>query len=136
MELFDTDGSQAIGPTWTNINFSTEGIIDAGYTSTANSISVTETGRYRVTYRVTTQVVNNTRTGGEFELLLNGSTVPGSYASTYQRNRDVDRNTINVVRVVDLNVGDELQVRGQRYSSNGDLETVANGSSLLVERLR
>ena len=135
-EIYDIAGTQTLSTAYANVNFATSGIVDPGFTATTNSITVTTPGRYRITYRVTTSVTDNTRTGAEFELTRNGVTQPGSYASTYQRNNDVDRNTIAVTKVVDLVANDVIRVRGRRYSSFGSIQMVANGSSLLIERLK
>ena len=136
-EIYDVAGGQALTTTMANITFATAGIVDApDYTNTTNSITIGTSGRYRVTYRVTTRTTNNTRSGAEFELTNNTVVVAGSYASTYQRNRDVDRNTIAVTKVLSLTAGDVLRVQGKRYSNFGNLQTVANGSSLLIERLK
>ncbi len=135
-EIYDVAGGQVFGATFSDINFATPGIVDADYTAGANSISINTDGRYRVTYRVTTSVTNNTRSGAEFNLTLNGTAAPGTYSSSYQRNRDVDRNTVTVTKVLNLSSGDIIRVEGRRYSNFGVIETVANGSSLLIERLK
>jgi len=135
-EIYDVAGAQPLTTSFTNITFASTGIVDPGFTASANSIQVNVSGRYRVTYRVTTSVTNNTRSGAEFNLTRNNTPVPGTYAATYQRNRDVDRNTIAVTKILDITAGQTIRVQGQRYSNFGNISTVAHGSSLLIERLK
>ncbi|MFT6810617.1 MAG: hypothetical protein ACJA01_003862, partial [Saprospiraceae bacterium] len=135
-EIYDVAGAQGLGTSFGNINFATAGIIDPGFGSSANSITINTSGRYRVTYRVTTQVINNTRTGAEFNLTNGALVINGTYAASYQRNKDVDRNTIAVTKMLDLAAGAVISVQGRRYSSTGTIRTVANGSSLLIERIK
>ena len=136
VEIYDVVGGQTLGTAFGNINFATAVIVDPGYTVSGSSITVNTAGRYRVTYRVTTQVTNNTRSGADFQLTNGGVPVAGSYAASYQRNKDVDRNTVAVTKMLNLSAGAILRVEGKRYSNTGNIDTVAHGSSLLVERIR
>ncbi|NQY28438.1 MAG: hypothetical protein HRT69_03095 [Flavobacteriaceae bacterium] len=134
-EVYDMIGGQALTTTFGNINFATQGIVDGNYSVSTNSITVTSTGRYRITYRVTSTVTNNARSGIEFQLTNNNSVVPGTHSSVYQRNNDVNRSTATVIKIMELSANNVIRVQGRRYSNNGNIQTYANGSSLVVEKI-
>ncbi|APD06814.1 dentin sialophosphoprotein [Flavobacteriaceae bacterium UJ101] len=145
-EIYDVAGGQTLNESsFSDINFATTGIVDTSdYSSSSNSITISKTGRYEITYRVSTAVpttVNN-RTGGEFYLEVGGSESPGTRAYTYQRNRLIDKNTITVDKIIEVTSAPVvIKVKGKVYASsqNGTsatLETVANGSSLIIKRIK
>ena len=46
------------------------------------------------------------------------------------------KNTITIVKIVDLVAGRVIRAQGRRYTNNGDVRLSANGTSLLVERIK
>ncbi|MEN8839460.1 MAG: hypothetical protein ABF238_03000, partial [Flavobacteriales bacterium] len=135
-EIYDVTGGHALTTSFAVIPFGTDGVIDNNYTSSTNSITISKSGRYRITYRVSTEMVDgNNRSESEYQLTRNNTVVPGTYASGYHRNNINGTSTSSVVKVVNLNAGDVIRVVGRKSEGIGDLETKANGSSLLIERL-
>ncbi len=135
------DGTSDVETTGVIITFGNiEPISDvsaSGYTLTSNSISPKVAGNYKVTYRVTLTISDNSnnRTGSEYILLKGGAVVPGTYSSNYHRNRYINRTTATMTKIMALNAGDVLTVRGYRYSGAANLTTKQNGSSLLIEKI-
>ena len=144
-ELFDTGGGLTITDADAIIQFNTQGIIDVNdYDVNTTSIKVKKAGTYKVTYRVTAQITFGTsRSGTEYRLLKTDedgdiSVVPGSYSAAYHRTLAVSKDTASASRILVLAALDVLKVRGKRYagSSNSTIQTVAQGSSFLVERIK
>ncbi|MEN8958267.1 MAG: hypothetical protein ABF242_10645, partial [Flavobacteriales bacterium] len=135
-EIFDVSGGFTLTNTHANITLATAGIVDANYSTTTNSITVTNGGRYKISYRVTTDMNGgNNRTETEYRATLNNAVIPGTAASNYHRNDGIGASTATVVKVVQLAAGDIIRVQGRRVSGIGVMRTKANGSSLLIERL-
>jgi hypothetical protein len=137
----DTNTQTVAESTFTSINF---GLGDfaptaSDYTVDATGITVVKSGLYKATYRVTSQVQNNTRVGGEFHLTKQGTVVNNTKAYTYQRNSLVDKSTVTMVKIVDLAVGDTIGVQGRVYESslNGDdeLKILQEGTMLTLEKI-
>ena len=131
-----TTSTSNLGTGFGNITMNSTGIIDPDYMTSTTSITVSNTGRYRITFRVTATVINNTRSGAEFRLTRNGGQIPGTIAATYNRNIDADQNTVTIVKVIDLTTTDIIRAQGRRYTNNGNIRIIANGTSLLVERIK
>ncbi|MGB1041066.1 MAG: hypothetical protein ACPGVD_09345, partial [Flavobacteriales bacterium] len=140
-EIYDVTGGALVDTNSSAIDFATEDIVDAGYTTTDSSITVTKAGRYKITYRATLEMVAGPGTPGgnrseaQFNLFKNNVIVPGTLASSYHRNTSVSVTTANVVKVLDLIPGDKIKVKAEQTVGAGVLRTKANGSSLLIERL-
>ncbi|MFI1770610.1 hypothetical protein [Thalassobellus citreus] len=142
-EIYDATGGQTINEgTFSDIEFGTTGIIDnSDFTTTSNSISILKAGRYEITYRTSTETTNNQRNGGEFFLEINGTEASGTRAYTYNRNNLVDKNTVTVCKIIQINTETTIKIKGQVYASNqggtsSSLNMVANGSSLIVKRIK
>lgn len=141
-EIYDATGGQAINEgLFSAINFNTVGIVDSDYTTSSNAITITKSGRYEITYRVSTETTNNERNGGEFYLEVAGTESPGTRAYTYSRNNVVDKNTITVTKIIDVTGATLIKVKGQVYASSqggtsSSVNMVINGSSLIVKRIK
>lgn len=141
-EIYDAIGGQAINEgLFSAINFNTVGIVDSDYTTSSNAITITKSGRYEITYRVSTETTNNERNGGEFYLEVAGTESPGTRAYTYSRNNVVDKNTIMVTKIIDVTGATLIKVKGQVYASSqggtsSTVNMVINGSSLIVKRIK
>jgi len=139
-ERYDTNGEVEITNNELIIPFNAPGIIDLNdYTTTTTSITIKKAGTYRVTYRVTAQITSGTsRSGTEYILLKNDVVVPGSYSAAYHRISGFSKDTASASRILDLVANDVLKVRGKRYAGNNNttIQTVAQGSSFLVERIK
>ncbi|WP_299113290.1 hypothetical protein [uncultured Winogradskyella sp.] len=127
--------------TFTTINFQSQDFAPDvnDYTNVANGITVLNDGRYRITFRITSEVVNNSRVGGEFRMTKNGIAVNNTSSYTYQRNNLVDKNTVTVVKILDLTANDVIGVEGRVYNSSRNtadsLTILAEGSMLTVEKV-
>ncbi len=138
VEIYDTLGTQALSTTFANLTFGTTNIADAGYTvgGSGSQITVTTAGTYRITYRVTVRLTNNSSSGGEFIMTRNGTEVLGTRGYTYNHNNNRIHGTVTVVKLLAVSAGDVIRVQGRRYSSSGNLSLTANGSSLIIERIK
>ncbi|MCT4665495.1 MAG: hypothetical protein N4A45_09710, partial [Flavobacteriales bacterium] len=141
-EVYNTTGTQILDEgTFTDITFGTDGIVDGDYTTAATSITVSNAGRYEITYRVSTTSEDNARTGAEFYLDINGTESPGSRSYTYSRNNLVGNNSATVTKIVQLAASAVIRIKGQVYASNqngtsAQIKMAANGSSLIVKRIK
>jgi len=135
-EIYDSVGGNAIGTSFTDISFGISGIVDANYTAATNTITVLKPGRYRISYRVTAEMVSgNNRSATEYRLVLNSVNVPGTKSSAVHRNDNISESTVTVTKVLQLSAGDIIKVQGRRYEGESVIETTKNGSSLLIEKL-
>jgi hypothetical protein len=136
VEIYDVAGTQALSNVFTNLNLGTTTIADAGFVTASGVITVANAGLYRITFRATVRVTNNVASGGEFQLTNAGVAIPGSLGYTFQQNNNRQQGTVTVVKVVNLIAGSTIAVQGRRYSTAGNLTLTANGSSLLIEKIR
>lgn len=138
IEIYDAAGTQTLSPSYADLTFGTTNMVDAGYTvgGSGSQITITTAGTYRITYRVTITVTTNSSSGGELRLTRNGTEVPGTIGYTYQRNNDANKGTVTVVKLLTVAANDIIKVQGRRYSSTGSLSLTANGSSLIIERIK
>jgi hypothetical protein len=141
-ERYDVAGGFEITSTGVIIEFDTANtateITDTDYYASSNTvITIKKSGTYKVTYRVTAEITNgNSRSGTEYILLKNSDIVDGSYSATYHRNNSFSKNTATASRILVLVQTDKLTVRGTRYSGSSTVKTAAQGSSLLIERIK
>ncbi len=136
VEIYDVAGTQTLNNTFANLNLGTTTIADAGFTATSGVITVANAGLYKITFRVTVRVTNNVASGGEFQLTNAGVSIPGTLGYTFQQNNNRQQGTTTVVKIVSLTAGSTIAVQGRRYSTAGNLTLTANGSSLLIEKIR
>jgi hypothetical protein len=141
-ELYDTAGGFEITSTGVILEFDTANtateITDTDYYAYSNTaITIKKPGTYKVTYRVTAEPTSgNSRSGTEYMLLKNSNIVDGSYSAAYHRNTNAGKNTATASRILVLAPNDFIQVRGNRYNGNSTMKTAAQGSSLLIERIK
>jgi hypothetical protein len=141
-ELYDTAGGFEITSTGVIIEFDTANtateITDTDYYAYSNTaITIKKSGTYKVTYRVTAEpTFVNSRSGVQYILLKNSNTVAGSYSAAYHRNTNAGKNTATASRILVLVPNDLIQVQGNRYNGTSTIKTVAQGSSLLIERIK
>ncbi|WP_111709249.1 autotransporter outer membrane beta-barrel domain-containing protein [Lutibacter citreus] len=141
-EIYDAIGGQILAlNTFNDIELNTGGIVDPDYTTSSNSITVTNAGRYEIIYRVSAKTSNNARAGAEFYLEAGGSELPGTRAYTYSRNNNVGSSTATVTKIVQLAANATIKIKGQRFSNasgsnNGIPVMIDQGSSLIVKRIK
>ena len=136
-EIYDAAGGQTIGSSFTNVTMATNGIVDADYTAGANSITVDKSGRYKITYRVTLgfHPESNNRSEAEHQITRNGLAVPGTFGATYHRNAGANKGSTTIIKVIDLSAGDVIRGQSRQSAGSSVLQTVGNGTSLIIERL-
>jgi hypothetical protein len=136
VEIFDVAGTQTLNTTFNNLILSTTTIADAGYTTASGVVTVTNAGLYRITFRATVNVTNNVASGAEFRLTNGGVAIPGTLGYTFQQNSNRPQGTVTVVKILSLAANSTISIQGRRYSPAGNLTLTANGSSLLIEKIR
>ena len=109
------------------------------YTNTTDGIIALKTGRYKITYRITSEVINNVRVGGEFQLTKNTISVNNTIAYSYQTSNLVNKSTVTMVKVLDLIANDKIGVQGRVYESDrGTLDSLTilpEGTMLTLEKI-
>ena len=136
IEILDAAGTQALTTTFANLVLGTTNIADPGYTIAAGAITVVNAGTYRITARATVRVTSNNSSGGEFRLTAGGTAIPGTLGYTYQHNANRPFGTVTIVKMINLDANTVIAIQGRRYSNNGNLVLVANGSTLLIEKVK
>lgn len=131
---------QILTENFSDIIFNSTGIVDnSDFSVGGSTIAINKTGRYEITYRVSTKSKNNDRSGAEFYLDMAGTEVPGTRAYTYSRNSVVDKNTVTVIKIVLATQVSVIKVKGRVYASNASDKKVFmadNGCSLIVKRIK
>ena len=137
VELLDLAGTQVLQPTFTNINFNTTAFADPGFIIAAAGITIVNAGVYRLTYRVTANVNTNINAGGEYRLVYAGNQpVPGSLGYTVHYNGNTSHGTVTVVLTGQVPANTTVALQGRRYTTTGNIVLTANGSSILLEKIR
>lgn len=138
-EIIDTGALQVLTSTFANVTFGDTSILDIGFSRTSNSITVTNSGTYKITYRVT--AFYDEKKGGKetarYHITINGVEKTGTKGVAFCHHKELDyATTISVHSVVRLNAGDVIRVRARRTNTQGytSLKTLPHGSSLTVER--
>ncbi|WP_294303509.1 hypothetical protein [uncultured Chryseobacterium sp.] len=137
-EIYDAAGTQtfATAAGFTTMLITSAGVVDSGYTAGSGTITVTNTGKYKVTYRISASVTTNSQATGEYKLQVNGNDVAGTSGFTFHRNNADPRGSVTVIKILNLNANDILRVQGKVWNTtNRSLQLVANGSSLIVEKM-
>jgi hypothetical protein len=135
-QIIDIAGTQILTATFSNLNLGLSTIIDPGFTVVGGDIIVATAGIYRITYRVTANVTTNNASGGEYRLLVSGIQLPGSFGYTFHNNANTNQGTTTVILTTLLPANSNITLQGRKYSNLGTLALTANGSSLLVEKVR
>jgi len=132
--------SQTLNGSFSDVKFTNSGIVDnSDFSVNVNSITINKSGRYEITYRVSTDAENNERSGAEFYLDVSGIESLGTRAYTYSRNNLVDKNTVTVTKIIAAIAPTVIKVKGRVYASSAStlsLTMANNGSSLIVKRIK
>jgi hypothetical protein len=135
-QTIDIFGTQTLTATFANLNLGLSTIVDPEFTVTGGAITVANAGIYRITYRVTANVTTNINSGGEFRLTIGGTQIPGSLGYTTHYNGNTSQGTTTVILNAPLPANSTIALQGRRYATTGTLVLTANGSSLLIEKIR
>lgn len=136
-ETYLATGSQAISDTFTTINFGTPGIVDTeNFTTTINTINITQPGIYKITYRVSLEFATNSnnRTESEFQLINGGTVIPGTTTFGYHRNAVNNKDTATATKVIQVTGTATIAVQARKVSGSAILQTIPNAVSLLIEK--
>jgi len=126
--------AQILNATAKVINISTARFVNADFTIGGTGVvTVNRAGLYAITYTVSADSSNNSRTGGFHQLFVNGGAYASSAAYSYHRTVAVGENTAGRTVLAQLAVGDTVEIRSTRIAGTG-LTTIANESSILFER--
>jgi hypothetical protein len=135
-QVIDIFGTQTLTATFANLNLGLPTIVDPEFTIAGGAITVANAGIYRITYRVTANVTTNINSGGEFRLTIGGTQIPGSLGYTTHYNGNTSQGTTTVILNAPLPANSTIALQGRRYATTGTLVLTANGSSLLIEKIR
>jgi hypothetical protein len=135
-QTIDIFGTQTLTATFANLNLGLSTIVDPEFTVSGGAITVANAGIYRITYRVTANVTTNINSGGEFRLTIGGTQIPGSLGYTTHYNGNTSQGTTTVILNAPLPANSTIALQGRRYATTGTLVLTANGSSLLIEKIR
>ncbi|MCC9019220.1 MULTISPECIES: hypothetical protein [Flavobacterium] len=131
---------QTLAGTFSDISFASSGIVDTSdFSVDGSSITISKSGRYEITYRISTTTTNNEISGGEFYLEVGGTEAPGTRAYTYTRNSLVDKNSVAVTKIIVTTAATVIKIKGRTYASTAavlSLSMTNNGSSLIVKRIK
>jgi hypothetical protein len=136
VQVIDIAGTQVLTNTFANLNLGFTTIVDPDFTVGTGTITVLNAGVYRVTYRVTANVTNNTNAGGEYRLAVGALQIPGSLGYTLHNNANTSQGTTTVVLVAPIPANTTIALQGRTYSATGTLRLTANGTSFLIEKIR
>lgn len=139
---FDAYTDPAIEPTIPNTPTFLDVTLDVTRTITATDflvnsgptgVEILTDGDYLVHGRVTTSAVSgNSRSSTQMILSLNGSPVPGTLASMYNRNSSDGATTGSIHCILSLTSGDVLGLRVTQISGGSTIVVLAEGSSLSI----
>jgi len=124
---------QTLTSSFSTVNISTNVRIDGIYSISANTITVSESGWYKITYSVGAEAASNARSGMECQLERNNALVPGSMAWAYHRRANPGEDTATAEVLIQLTSGDTVRVRMRER--NGSIRTMANGCRLLIDQI-
>ncbi len=142
----DTGGVSITGTEITlNLDTTTETITDADYTFSAanNTVEFNQDGVYKISANVGSDTTNTGGAArGTIEIRIQedplGATawadIPGALSLCYQR--ETTSNSCNVSLIRSFSATDEIRIRLIRIDGTTNTETEADGSHILIERVR
>lgn len=138
-QIWDNTGGVALNDTFTVIPWDSVTVIDPifSHSTSVNPhlLTVNQSGLYRVTYHINTDVPSgNTRTSCEVVALKNGTAITPSTTYTYNRQSTDGVFSAEANFLVSLTNGETLEVRAKRRT--GGVVNVIAGSWMLVELIR
>lgn len=109
-------------------------VLDAGYSLASNQLTITNAGRYEVTYGATFEGTTSSRSQGDTWLENNTAEVAGTRRTYYLRTTNYGASATCSI-VLDLSASDVLRIRGQRTNGTANMRQEANGTTLTVRRI-
>ena len=129
---------------WNDVEFNAEGKKTSGFTHSTTvdpeEITIDNDGTYRLTCDITTKVNSGTsRTQMSIRLMLDSgsgfSEIPGTVGMIYNRTLGAGGSSATVCRIIDFSSGDKIKAQVRRESGSSDIDILANGCRLTMERL-
>lgn len=106
------------------------------FTASSGEVNVNIADRYWVTFDVSTDIANTSRSDSKGYLELDTgsgfSMVDGTLAFMYNRSSAAGKGTGTATVLLDLNKNDKIRVRAARDTGNGTIVLVAGGSRLSI----
>ncbi len=134
---YDGAGGQVVNNTEVTLNIDSPVIVDSAYTLTADEVTISEAGLYRVVLQSSFTEFNTTggqRTSVEMRLQENGVDLPGALTDCYVR--ETEENTCSLTVLENVAAGGVIRARILRTGGTTNLETLANASRLIIEKIR
>jgi len=134
---YDAIGTQAINATEITVNIDTTVISDGIYSLSADEVTVSDAGLYKITGKVGTDDINTAggaRATSEIRLQNNAVDIAGAVNWCYHR--ETTSNTCELSIVTTLSAADVIRLRTVRIDGTTNMATRADGSSLMIERIR
>jgi hypothetical protein len=138
LDIYDAGGGQDISSGWTDIQFDTIRQKTGAFTFTADGteVTITASGTYVVSYRLTTDDTAGDRisTYGRLQIDTGSgyTTVPGSWFAMYQADGEVSESSSTATLILNLNKDDKLKVQADGSSASSTSDTIAEGCSLVI----
>jgi len=140
---YDATGGVDISFGWTDVPLDTERKKDAPFLHIGSSaeVEIDETDTYLVLGRMGwEQTGNNSRSAVKVRLVLDTGggyvEVPGTLSVGYSRQISQGEDSVSFSAVMALSDGNKIKLQGSRHSGNGIIETLADGSSLVIVRIK
>lgn len=142
-EAYDATGGTTI-TTATTVPLNTQRVVDSIYTHSTvtnnGNVTITETGRYRITYQVGTQVSSGTSQSSSTSWLeadtgSGFSEVAGSRGKMENHNTTTGGTHVTRTVILDLTSGSVLRIRAQRLAGTTTVQLRANNSSLVIQSI-
>ena len=141
-DLYDSSGGTPIPASWTDVPWDSQRKLDSPYTHSTPSAEVTiaEDGTYGIWVRVSTGVTSGTdRSESAIRIMLDAGSgyaeVPGTQGFLYNRTAAEGYASAPSYLVLDLSAGDKLKVQAQRTGGAASLALLADGSSILIQKI-
>jgi microcystin-dependent protein len=132
-----TGGTDADSTTYLKIPFNSSNFEDDGFSNSSGTITVTDAGRYELgSFISVTGSTSNYRWTGELGIFVEGSEVKSVTGGYIRSSSGSNETYLSIDHIVDLEAGDEIEVRVKRInSSSGNATTIANKNQLLIKRI-
>ena len=134
---YDGTGGQTVDGTERTLNIDTPVVSDANYALTADEVTVTEAGLYRINLNFTSNGADTSggaRTSIDLRLQENGVNIPGALVECYHR--EGEENSCSLSIIEDIAAGAAIRARVDRTGGTSVVTTIADGSRLMIERIR
>lgn len=144
-DAYDATGNETLTESFTNLNIDTPRISDGAYSLSADTVTIQQSGLYKVLARITTR---NLDTSGaqRTSIVLKAQAdtgagfvdIPGTLCQDYIREENSTDETsasCTLIFTQNFNAGDQLRLQ-KRTTTNTTTQTLPEGSSLFIEFIR